>query len=179
MSEAPAELWRAIRETAREAEANPDFAPRLRAWALGDDVAYEDQLDAAAREARRVFAAVAAAGWNAGPIGLDHIPDWVGESMTAAFARWISHRARLCSHKPSALRPQPVVCAAWKPNFVACLKCAHRTEPEPGSVEHYRCDGCGNVGDEQVNGHVLSLGPFLYEVGVCETCDYGTRGEAE
>lgn len=172
--------WRTLREMMAEAERSPAFARLLRDWSMKGDVAHADQVCAAARETEHLMRAGAeAAEWHAGGIGLDEVPEWVGNGMLAALARWTSHRARLCSHKPSALRPQPVLAAAWKPNFVVCLKCAHRTEPEPGSVEHYRCDGCGNVGDEQVNGHVLSLGPFLYEVGVCETCDYGTRGEAE
>lgn len=136
--------------------------------------AFVDQADAAQRELHACFTsdmAVAEGGTIGETVWKQH-PEWVRIGMLSAYLRWVRGESRLCSHKPRIQQPQPTLTAAWKSNFVACVRCTNRTSPPTGGIEHYTCDGCGKVGTEMVTEKAIAFGPFVYTFGCCNSCVY-------
>src|SRR3954452_1771293 len=89
-------------------------------------VAARDQDGAAADTAYHVVSALADhLGGEEIHTTPDGIPGWLRLTLLDAFTAFVAGTARTCRHSPDALRPQPVLAAAWKPDLITCLGCEH------------------------------------------------------
>ena len=140
----------------------------LRPWV---NVAYRDQLDAAAAEG--IASAVDVLGHDAVWVPHTGIVEWVRLGILDALLKWFNGQAMTCIHMPTHLRPQPVWAAAWKPRLVVCDRCTfllsvHGTPPDA------TCDGCGHfckgMPDDGITPFTTFTGALGYMAGACDSC---------
>lgn len=116
----------------------------------------------------------AAGGGDILPLGFNDHPGWVRLGLLDSLTRWVTGKSATCLHNPHAMRPQPVLAAAWKPGLVVCAACPRLLSLRKGSPKDRTCDGCGTVVPSTGNiwANATNYGEFVYRFGVCDGCRY-------
>lgn len=146
--------------------------------------AYDDQADAAARDARALLDQLAPAlGGTPSTTRPSAVPAWIRLPLLTTFVRWTLGRADTCLHDPSPHRPQLVYSTAWRPGLVTCMTCAPAHTLRPGSAADRTCDSCGRVtaGTPPHDGiapGAVTYGPLVFAWGTCSDCSPTAEIEA-
>ncbi len=153
-----------------------DVIPRLRELA---PTAFIDQMDAAATDADRISRSMGAL-FGADPdeggyAPTSSFPDWLRLGALDALAQFVTGKATVCRHNPTADRAQPVIAAAWKPGYAVCPQCIFLIGCRPGSLADRTCDGCGHectgpANNDGIHPSLVRIGAFVYQYGACVTC---------
>lgn len=139
------------------------------------DVAFRDQVDAAAAEGIRL----AEAELGHGAVWVPHggIIDWVRLGMLDVVLKWFNNEALTCIHMPAPGRPEPVYAAAWKPGIVVCAQCIGLLSVS--GVADTICDGCGHqckgMPDDGITPFTTFIGTLGYQAGACDSCHTDVR----
>lgn len=138
----------------------------------GRDQAYQDQLETAARKARRIEEKQL--GHKTRSVPRKGLVDWVRLGMYDALAQWFFGRSKTCMHMPNPQFPQPVFAAAWKPGIVVCGRPSCMNLLVVTGVANKTCDGCGHIceglPDDGITPVTSFVGSLGYQVGVCNDC---------
>lgn len=128
------------------------------AIAAATPVGYSDQLTSATEQTGAATVAAIEEPREFEP------PEWMALMMYDLLCAWDAGTARLCTHQPSLLAPQPVTGVSWHPNLLACIQCSPLLDAGCGQ----KCDACGSDAEMQLV--ATCLGCLTYWVRMCEPC---------
>jgi hypothetical protein len=133
-----------------------------------------DQVAAAEREAHAVLVAegphIGSAGVKA-PAWAD-VPPWLRSTYVLAAAQLMLGIGERCRHALTSTGPQPMWVAVWRPELLACRRCASSGvfRLPPGSDADRRCDGCGRVREGDLAPGRLQCGFMTVLYRSCADC---------
>lgn len=154
------------------------------------EVAYTDQIGAAAAEATETVDRWSADGYAAGYyiepgawLSPSASHEWTMDVWRETFEPWIAGGGRTCLHNPNIAAPQPVWAVAWRPGLVVCGECLPMLDLGVTAIEDRTCDRCGKVVAGPEHGEpIVTLSvqvDFMgMRIGACEGCspeEFGDR----
>jgi hypothetical protein len=124
--------------------------------------AHRDQSRAAARDAHRRLADIAARlGIELGASG----HPWLARQLAGLQAALAAGIVRTCPHLHGG--PAVVYAALWAPGRLVCQRCLPVLVPD--AVQDRTCDRCQNASGQLTIG-VMHAGPLLVAFGLCPAC---------
>jgi hypothetical protein len=131
--------------------------------------AFDDQVDAAAKDARRVLDVAGDLLPN------KHLLDAPGPYAAGVLADLSRTAPRRCRHLKS---PAPCWIFGWRPGRLFCTRCAPAvTRAIAGTAEEMICDACRETAPTLITS-ITGAGLFLITAGLCAPCWEAETGHA-